>query len=87
MVEGQKVLTEIEESGLEVVKVFSMGPLDKKITAPWSDISERELREISSLVAPNDVVALVWQDPRALSAAVSVGSQALMYQMNEPIIS
>jgi len=59
VVEGQKVLTEIEESGLEVVKVFSMGPLDNKITAPWSDISERELREISSLVAPNDVVALV----------------------------
>lgn len=59
VVEGQKVLAEIQGSGMEVVKVFSMGPVDTNITAPCSDISERELRQISSLVSPNDVVALV----------------------------
>jgi TrmH family RNA methyltransferase len=59
VVEGQKVLAEIHRSGLEVVKVFSMDPLDTNITAPCAHISKKELQQISSLVSPNDVVALV----------------------------
>jgi TrmH family RNA methyltransferase len=59
VVEGQKALLEILDSGLEVVQVFSTGPINSNIEAPWSDISENELRQISSFVTPNDVVALV----------------------------
>jgi len=59
VVEGQKALLEILDSGLEVVQVFSTCPINSNIKAPWSEISKKELRQISSFVSPNDVVALV----------------------------
>ena len=59
IVEGQKVLLEILDSGLEVVKVFTTVPLNPDMASITTDVSAKELKQISTFISPHDLVALV----------------------------
>ena len=57
--EGLKVLLEIKDSGLEVVKVFTTIPLDPIISDPQAMISIKELKQVSSFISPHELIAMV----------------------------
>ena len=59
IVEGKKALTEILDSGMEVDRIYSTISVDARTEAQFADISVAELKQISTLVTPYELVALV----------------------------
>ena len=62
--EGEKIVTELLASSLDVKKVFALDSFiqqqvaKKKSAVEWIEVSEAELKKISSLAAPNKALAL-----------------------------
>ncbi|HTO35002.1 MAG TPA: RNA methyltransferase, partial [Flavobacterium sp.] len=57
--EGEKVITEFMDSDLEPVEIFTLTPdIYKKYGAKVTQISESDLKKISTLVTPNNSLAV-----------------------------
>ncbi|MDL1913769.1 MAG: RNA methyltransferase [Bergeyella sp.] len=59
LVEGNKALTEVRNSDIEIVDIFSVHPEElKELGAPIHEITEKELKKISFLSHPKDSVGV-----------------------------
>lgn len=57
--EGEKIITEFMDSDLEPVEIFTLTPdIYKKYDAKVTQISESDLKKISTLVTPNNSLAV-----------------------------
>lgn len=62
IVEGVKMIDELLQSDYEVVEIFATNPWkEKNSTIDCIEVSEKELKSISSLQTPNEVIAVVKQ--------------------------
>lgn len=59
MVEGNKIIRELPNSGYKINEIFSINPIDSNLPhIPITTITERDLNKISFLQHPRDSVAL-----------------------------
>src|SRR5690606_20505096 len=59
VVEGNKIIRELPNSGYKINEIFSINPIDSNLPhIPITTITERDLNKISFLQHPRDSVAL-----------------------------